>query len=135
MPASDTCLHGLSDASQFPRRTLVAGAIGLATFLMSGCIDIALPGSGKFVAKGVADSIEDNGACLLWRANDGRVFDLHQNAAVSNSNFDAVTTPGTAGRLQLSPRSDLGLPCAENAIVAEVTQVLEINGTDVVVGL
>ncbi len=78
--------------------------------------------------KGEAEGIEDAGACLIWLAIDGRRFVLFQHARVSNEDFDAVTTPGTQLRLELSPRSALGERCRSDATAAEVTQVLEIDG-------
>lgn len=104
--------------------------------IIGGCIEINLPDDGllsigsDFVIKGVAESIEDNGACLVWSAIDGRTFILAQSAGVPNDSFDSVTTPGTASRLVIHERGDLGEPCREGAIVAEVSRVLEIDGED-----
>ncbi len=105
----------------------------LIIFPCAGCIDINLPqegllGGGPFVLKGEAGSIENDGACLVWVGIDGRMFLLFQTARLSNEDFDAVTTPGTPSRLELSPRSELGEQCRSDAIAAEVTQILEIDG-------
>ena len=109
-------------------------AVTLAVFCVAaGCIEINLPeegllGGGPFVLKGEAEGVEEDGACLIWLAIDGRRFVLFQVARVSNEDFDSVTTPGTQSRLELSPRSALRGECRRDATAAEVTQILEIDG-------
>jgi len=113
-------------------RIFSAGTLA-ALFIVAGCIEINLPedgllGEGPFVLKGEAEAIENDGACLIWLAIDGRRFVLFQDARVANEDFDAVTTLGTESRLELSPRSALGEQCRSDAIAAEITDILEIDG-------
>ena len=101
--------------------------------ICAGCT-IDLPDEGllgrdsvTFVTKGEAESVEENGSCLVWLADDGRTFVLVQNARVKNEDFDALTTPGVRSRLELKTRPELGRPCRIGATVAEVTKVLEVE--------
>jgi hypothetical protein len=76
----------------------LSAATMVALCVAAGCIDINLPeeglvGGGPFVLKGEAESVENEGACLIWLGIDGRRFVLFQDVRVSNEDFDAVTTP------------------------------------------
>ena len=99
-----------------------------------GCIEINLPEGGgllgggtTFVANGIAESIENNGSCLVWRADDGRAFVLFQSSRVASADFDTVTTLGVRARLELTIRSDIGEHCRADAIVAEVQKILSVE--------
>lgn len=50
---------------------------------------------------------------------------------MENAHFDAVTTIGTPTWLELALRADLGEACRADAIVAEVTRVLELTGEEI----
>ena len=80
--------------------------------------------------EGVAETVENNGSCAIWLADDGRVFVLFQDPRLPNDDFDIVTTPGTRSRLVLDLRSALGDRCREDAIAAVIDRVLEIEGSE-----
>ena len=103
--------------------------------ILGGCITIDLPdegvlGGGSFVVKGVAETVENNGSCAIWLADEGRTFVLFQDPRLPNDDFDIVTTPGTRSRLVLDLRSALGDRCREDAIAAVIDRVLEIEGPE-----
>ncbi|MBN2559445.1 MAG: hypothetical protein JXQ75_00755 [Phycisphaerae bacterium] len=81
-----------------------------------------------FIAKGTYELREVWGGdpCPVWVTDTGAIYHLFQDIAVSNEDFDRVTTPGVTSRLQLTTRSDLVVGCLIG-IPVEVKQVLSIN--------
>ncbi len=113
-----------------------AAMVAVTLANVGGCIEVILPSIGgesqpTFVVSGQAKSIEENGSCFVWEADDGQTFVLVQDSSVANADFDAATTPGTRSRLELTTRTDLGRSCRSGASVAEVDKILEIDGNDV----
>ncbi len=104
---------------------------------IGGCIDINLPEDvsvfpegTSFVLDGTAEASDAGDGCHEWRAADGRLFVLFQHPDLYSDTFDAITAPGTESRLLLTPRSDFGDPCSPGAFVAEVEEVLRVNGVN-----
>lgn len=111
----------------------VAVMIALVFALSAGCINIDIPAASSlfptgtsFVLQGTASTIDENGPCLVWLADNGLTYHLFQDPRVDNADFDAVTTPGVRSRLELATRADLEVDCQVGTIV-EVQSVLEID--------
>jgi len=110
-----------------------AGAIvvaGLAVF--GACVDVDIPVEPElfptgtsFVVSGRAAVINNDGPCPVWIGDNGVTYHLFQDPRVDNEDFDAVTTPGVASRLELAARSDLIVTCQVGTIV-EVQDILEL---------
>ena len=61
--------------------------------------------------------IDQDGPCLVWLGDNGETFHLFQDPRIANDDFDRVTTPGVASRLELSVRTDLFVACEVGTIV------------------
>ncbi|MGB0715811.1 MAG: hypothetical protein ACPGXK_08030 [Phycisphaerae bacterium] len=110
------------------KKTIVLLPLAVIT---TGCIDLQLPdvtllGNGPIAIPGVAAESSDS-ACPLWIADNGQQYILFQDSVLDSDSFDAVIVPGTISRLVLAGRNDLGEPCVEGAVTAEVRRVIQIE--------
>ena len=121
--------------ARVPHRFVLLVTAVVMTFGAAGCFEINLPQEGvlgdySFVVKGEAIALENNGACIIWQADDGRIFALYQIPRIPNATFDAVATVGQRSRLELRTRTSLAVGCREQAVSVEVHSVLEIVEDD-----
>ena len=110
--------------------------LGIMGGAVAGCVDIVLPENvslidvgSPFVMKGSAVLLDDDGPCLAWLGDDGNTYHLIQVQTMENELFDELIVPGTRSRLVLARRRDLTVQC-QMGVVAEVQNVLELNGSD-----
>lgn len=101
-------------------------AMGGCTFNLDLGADSLFPAGTSFVMKGTTENVPSpQGACNIWRGENGVVYHLFQGVRVDNDDYDRVTTPGVTSRLEIATRTDLVVDCQQGTIV-EVRQVLEI---------
>lgn len=108
---------------------LMAGGGCLSINVPSEVSASLLPPDTSFIIKGQAQAAEP-GQFPVWLAEDNQGFALFQTTNISNDDFDALTTAGSTGRIQVSVRNDLVPLCRPDVIPVEVLKVLEINGVD-----
>lgn len=103
----------------------------LAAVALGGCgatVTSLLTRGTSFITKGTAEtrSVFAVGPCPAWVDTSGAVYQLFQGTAVSNADFDQITTPGVTSRLELTLRDDLIVGChvGTTAIVDEVLEIL-----------
>ena len=108
-------------------RLIGAGAGIVLSLLVSGCVDTSglLVVGTPFVVQGTMTVGDKDGACLIWRGENGVSYYLYQDPLLDNSAFDQITTPGVTSRLVVVTRSDLTAPCKVDTIL-QVQEVLEI---------
>lgn len=86
-----------------------------------------LSSGSPFIVKGTfeARDVFGRGSCPVWVAETGILYHLFQDEAVSNADFDRITTPGVTSRLRIATRGDLVVACQIGTSVV-VQSVLEI---------
>jgi len=105
---------------------LIFTCAGSCTFNLDLATDALFPTGTPFVMRGTADLLQSpDGACLIWRGENGVTYHLFQSSRVTNADFDNVTTPGVTSRIEIATRTDLVVDCRIGTIV-EVQNVLEI---------
>jgi hypothetical protein len=95
-----------------------------------GCFSLGdtsqlLPVGTPFVVRGTMTVTSEEGACLVWRAENGQSYFLYQDPLLDNDVYDRVIVPGATSRLVIATRSDLVAGCQVDG-VAQVKEVLEI---------
>jgi hypothetical protein len=106
-------------------------AVTIALFVPTCTIDIPNPlvTGTAFIVKGTYEvrPVFGRGDCPVWVAETGVLYHLFQGDAVSNADFDAVTTPGVASRLRIATRDDLTVACelGTTVVVQAVLQIIQ----------
>lgn len=112
------------------KRSVVLSAV-IPGLLMSACT-IELPNPLDFgtpyIVQGTFEErpLFSGGVCPVFVDKTGVVYHLFQGEGVSNADFDAVTTPGAASRLQIIRRDELPVGC-EQGVTVQVENVLEVS--------
>jgi len=114
-----------------PRSSWALCGLGMLLLILPWACSVELPNpftlGSPFIVKGTAELRTPFGGtpCPVWVDSTGVVYHLFQTDAVTNTDFDRITTTGVTSRLRLAVRDDLKVGCDMGPTV-EVKEVLEI---------